>query len=579
MNVSTILNRILLEQTEEGKQTQGIDINNTVGVLQKVQSGCNLEFIKNRPINSMTKGDKLWNIFPGLSKTGKQSLAWVSGKDGDNLIVVMGVQDPNLTSPGLLGYRVISGQVPTRIEGGVGKGCRELQELSAVGQVMLSAYDKSRLDAYVSKRGATYTTARPENTLGYKEYKMKDLLDDNNKPLLQNPGEGSVWIQTKSGTEKMGNVAQESYKYMSDQGLTTTKPPVGSFAANLGFTLQTLKDDIPSLTIDPNADLAEIYFPDPERVNLYPDKQLCKTTIKKLATCSGRGGEQEAMQKFGSSCTENLVANKFIALMCQNRNFVGGAIGLGDEYDQLLRSTAPTGLFKLNKAKGTAKYSSGVKTENIENRINQILNEQHKNFTFNKKQDTNELVLEFYKDFYKTVVKDIRNRNSENLNENVMGDIAGAFSFNLGGGLTQGIKEQIASYVVKMLGFDDKSYWSKALINAFANVDFKDFPRLFKDCKFASLILTKSLLEAYLDQFAAKSGFDSFIYKALKNIVTETAANTTPFMKLSDLVSKLVCPILQQVQSEGLLSSLGGGMSGLMGGGDSKTPTAKTPTK
>jgi hypothetical protein len=149
----------------------------------------------------------------------------------------------------------------------------------------------------------------------------------------------------------------------------------------------------------------------------------------------------------------------------------------------------------------------------------------------------------------------------------------------LGGGLTQGIKEQIASYVVKMLGFDDKSYWSKALINAFANVDFKDFPRLFKDCKFASLILTKSLLEAYLDQFAAKSGFDSFIYKALKNIVTETAANTTPFMKLSDLVSKLVCPILQQVQSEGLLSSLGGGMSGLMGGGDSKTPTAKTPAK
>ena len=201
MDVSTILNRILLEQTEEGKQTQGIDINNTVGVLQKVQSGCNLEFIKNRPINSMSKGDKLWSMFPGLSKTGKQSLAWVSGKDGNNLIVVLGVQDPNLTSPGLLGFRVTQGQVPSRIEGGVGKDCRELQELSAVGQVMLSAYDKSRLDGYVAKRETTYTIARPENTMGYKEYKMKDLLDDNNKPLLQNPGEGSVWIQTKSGTE------------------------------------------------------------------------------------------------------------------------------------------------------------------------------------------------------------------------------------------------------------------------------------------------------------------------------------------------------------------------------------------
>jgi len=580
MNVSELLNKILLEQTEEGKKTQGIDMNNTVGVLQKVQSGCGLEFIKNRPINSITKGDKLWSMFPGLSKTGKQSLAWVSGKDGDSLIVVMGTQDPNITSPALLGFRVVQGQIPKRIEGGVGQGCRELQDLSAVGQVMLSAYDESRLKGYMSKRGIAitdYSVVKPENTLGYKEIKMKDLLDDNGKPLLQNPGDGSVWIQTKSGTEKMGNVPKESYEYMSNQGLTTTKPPVGSFAANLGFTLQTLKDDIPSLTIDPNADLSEIYFPDPERINLYPDKNTCRTAIKKLAVCSGRGGEQEAMQKFKSSCMDNLVANKFTALMCQNRNFIGGAIGLGDEYDQLLRSTAPTGLFKLNKAKGTAKYSSGIKTESIESRINQILNEQHRNFTFNKKQDTNELVLEFYKDFYKTLVSDIRNR--KNINENVFGDIAGAFSFNLGGGLTQGIKEQIASYVVKMLGFDDKSYWSKALINAFANVDFKDFPRLFKDCKFASTILTKSLLEAYLDQFAAKSGFDSFIYKALKNIVTETAANTTPFLKLSDLVSKLVCPILKQVESEGLLSSLGGGMSGLMGGGDSKAPTSKKPAK
>ena len=124
MNVSTILRRILLEGPEEGKATQGIDMNNTVGVLQKVQAGCNLGFLQNRPINSMTKGDKLWVAFPGLAKTGKQSLAWVSGKDGDNLIVVMGVQDPNITSPALLGFRVTQGQTPQRIEGGVGKGCR-----------------------------------------------------------------------------------------------------------------------------------------------------------------------------------------------------------------------------------------------------------------------------------------------------------------------------------------------------------------------------------------------------------------------------------------------------------------------
>lgn len=580
MEVSKILSRILLEDYEQdGKKTQGIDMNDTSAVLNKVISGCGIEFLKGRPVNSMDTNNPLWSIFPGINKTGKKSLAWVSGKDGDQLIVVFGVQDPNITDQALLGYRVSQGQVPSRVTGGIGKNCRELQALSSVGQVQLSAYDKGRLDGYTQKRGATYTLAPPANPLGYTEYKMKDLLDDNNKPLLQNPGEGSVWIQTKSGTEQMGNVAKESYQYMKDQGLTTTKPAVGTFAAELGFTLQTLKDDIKSLTIDPNANLSEIYYPDPEMVNLYPDKQLCKTVIKKLSVCSGQGGEQESMKKFGSSCLTDLVKNKFTALMCANRNFIGGAIGLGDEYEQLLRSTSPTGLFKLNKAKGTAKYSSGVKTESIDLKINKILNEQHKKFSFNKKQDTNELVLEFYQEFYKTVVIDIKNRNPKGLNENVFGDIAGAFNFNLGGGLTQGIKEQIASYVVKMLGFDDKSYWSKALINAFANVEFKDFTRLFKDCKFASTILTKSLLEAYLDQFAAKSGFDSFIYKALKNIVTETAANTTPFMKLADLVSKLVCPILQQVQSEGLLSSLGGGMSGLMGGGDSKTPAPKTPAK
>ena len=72
----------------------------------------------------------------------------------------------------------------------------------------------------------------------------------------------------------------------------------------------------------------------------------------------------------------------------------------------------------------------------------------------------------------------------------------------------------------------------------------------------ALLIITKSLLEAYLDKLAVEEGFDSFVYSAIKNMVTETAANTSAFKFLEDKVSQIVCPILSSL-SDIVLSQLG----------------------
>ena len=60
---------------------------------------------------------------------------------------------------------------------------------------------------------------------------------------------------------------------------------------------------------------------------------------------------------------------------------VGGVLGLKDEYENLLRRGAPYGLADLKRVLGKAQYGSITK-ESIDKKINNILNEQRKKFSF-----------------------------------------------------------------------------------------------------------------------------------------------------------------------------------------------------
>lgn len=572
MKMLKILNqRLLLEQEDPSKVSKSVDFNDTSTLLSNVISYCKgVEFLKGKPIKAMSKtkpvdstGAALMLKFPDVYKSGKDNLAFAVGEaGGGNLILVFGMQDPNIPENALLGYNVRPGVSSDRIVGGIGKGCQYIQQVKDVGQSQLSPYDKAKLDNYMKIQGGLFVTTDPKDPLNYREYKMKDLKDADNNPLLQNPGEGIVWKKVSAGTQEMGNIANESYEYMTNQGFTLKKPPVGSTYAEMGFYLGDIAKDVRSMGIDPDLRTNQIFFPDPTYTTEYgtnllnPDRKTCKTVISKLYNC--KVGKQT------DNCKTTLIQDKFIAMSCKKNNFIEGPFGKGDEFNDLLSDTVTDfGLRKISTAIGKAKYAAQTRPmESLNRKINKVLNEEHNKFSFNKQiikfdpllveSIADQLVLRAYFDFKKDFKK------FQKINENVIGDLFTGISdkFSLGDAVTQGFKEQIAKLIIKYLGFDPKSYMSLLIINVFANLASKDYIEFLNNCEKFSAIITKSALEAWLDKavqsmgVGADAGITSFAYSTLKNSVTEMATNTAPFKKLEGLAGKIVCTILDGVKGQ-----------------------------
>lgn len=585
MNYSEVIKQVLMEQ-EPSKVAKGVDFNDTGTLLNNAIQYCKgIDFLKGRPIKAMTKtnpkdatGQPLMAKFPDVYKSGKENIAFATGDGGGgNIIVVFGMQDPNITENSLLGYRVTAGNVADRIVGGIAKGCQYVQTVQDVGQSQLSAYDKAKLDDFMKMQGGLYVTTDPKDALNYREYKMKDLKDMDGKPLLQNPGEGIVWKKVSAGKQEMGDIAGETNQYMVGNGFTLKKPPVGSDQAELGFYLKDVAPDVKAMGLDVDMRTNQIYYPDPNYISEYgtsvlePDKKTCKEVINKLHGCKNG--------KINVGCKTNLIRDKFIALSCRTKNFIDGPLGRGDEFKELLADRITEfGLRNLEMARGKAKYASV--TESLEKRINKRLNEDFKRLSFTQKKYefdpilieslADKLVLSALFDLQKDMIK-VARLNEDTLAQQAIGkvgDVAssaasgiGNFVSNLGDGLGdklwQAGKETVAKEIISWAGFDPKSYMSLLLVNVFANLDVKDYGNFIKDCEKFSAIITKSALEAWLDKAAQSmgtgdGGITTFVYSALKNTVTETAANTEPFRRLEGLAGKIVCSLIDGVRESGI---------------------------
>ena len=82
----------------------------------------------------------LINKFVEIYNMKPEAVAYATGKNGNENIVVFGIVDTNTQSGqrGLLAYYLISGQKPQRLPGGAGTGCGELQRFKDYGQANLS---------------------------------------------------------------------------------------------------------------------------------------------------------------------------------------------------------------------------------------------------------------------------------------------------------------------------------------------------------------------------------------------------------------------------------------------------------
>jgi hypothetical protein len=289
-----------------------------------------------------------------------------------------------------------------------------------------------------------------------------------------------------------------------------------------------------------------------------PTPDQCREFVRLLKACKNN---DKSVTK--DQCNENLIQRKLSTISCNKKGMfkAGGILGLKDDFENLIGDPTYYGLQKLANGLGTVTQGNITAESTLEFKINNLLNEEHRKFSFNevKKHQYNfnkelvedfssQLVLSAYFDLQKSMKK--LNR----LNENLLGDIFTGLGSKLGDKIMGGAKETIITFIIKKLGFKADDFFTLLLINVFANLDVLDYKEFFTNCAKFTKIIVKSALEAWLDMAMKKIGggaMEGFVYSALKNTVTETAAQTSVFKRLEHLAETMVCPLVQGIDDIG----------------------------
>jgi hypothetical protein len=568
MDISKLLTKILTEDVS--RTAKGINYNDTYLVLNNAKTSksdtCaslrSLGGIKQMtPTNPIDGKTPLMSKFTELYNMRPEAVAYSTMKQGDETIIVFGVVDSNTQSGkrGLLAYSVMQGQSPQRMAGGAGTGCAELQRAEDYGKPNLSEYNQDVLQSFLNKYGSMYAEWDKGNAQNFKKVPLRDLRH-NGQPLdWDGDPQGFVWQKVEGGSTKFSDNPEVVDKKMKAQGFTDDQTQVEGNEAlmELGFYLKDVVRDLASFQIDPSMVTNKPYWPTEDGgVVVDPTPGQCRDFVRLLKACRNKDKSVTSQQ-----CLNGLFQRKLSTIRCNKKGIfkAGGVLGLKDDFESLMSDTGKFGLANLAAGLGKVRMGKITAESTLDLKINKILNEEHKKFSFVKKETpkfdqeivenlSTQLVLSAYFDLQTSLKK------LNKLNENVFGDITGALGSNLGDKFIQGGKEVIAKKVISYLGFDPNTFIGLLIVNLFANLEIRDYAGLLNNCKKYTAVIVKSALEAWLDLAAQKMGggsMEGFVYSALKNTVTETAANTTIFKKLEKLASSMVCPLIEGI-SDGI---------------------------
>ena len=366
--------RKLLKEADETK-TLGLNYNDQYDILQKGINSCPTfsALVKGRTIKDFPSSEI--SKIPELA--GLDKVAYISTplrEDGMGL-VFFGVKDKEteMGKKQFLSYAFKAGFKPTKYNKGWGSDCDAIQELSQLGKDTLTPEQKRALDDYLKTNADTTAEFEPTGNMG--EWTKKPYSDI----IPGYKGTGYVWVQT-SLLNANRNVLGDTEALLSKQKFTRLEKnlPPDSAEANTGVLLKDLAVDYPSLrdaaTKEPNLRVYPM-----EGTLPVPERESCRNVIKLLSKCKNEKGIAT------TECYQNLWANKYLAIQCQKKNYIGGAIGVKDEFEDLLTDgTSRFGLANLVAAlkRGTQVSSEPQKDysikESLDKRVSKALNEEFK---------------------------------------------------------------------------------------------------------------------------------------------------------------------------------------------------------
>jgi hypothetical protein len=386
MNISKIVKKVLSEQNDEN--VKGLNWDNQIEILKTAKEYCK-GYSKYLGADVTTLDNQLKGLFPELASVDKVAKITYEDPATKTKFLFFGVEDPkaqvSAEKKALLGYEVRIGKSPRRFRDGWGQQCDALQNVEALGTDALPQEYEKLLKAFISRNPKYYSEFNP-NSAEFEKVMYKDLVDPQTGQLVLKGYTGPGYLWVRKGLSNQDIDVYKSLDNMLVANKLTRKRPedVASDEFNFAFLLSDISDDLPGLEVDNELRTSTIVWPAPGTI-VEPSKESCRTAIKKLSDCSKSAS--------GIGCRKDLFSNKITALLCGDRNFVGGALGLKDEYANLLQDTGDYGLAKLNYARREGVKRAKVEApkpeqtpirENTSERVSKFLNEEYKRRNFLK---------------------------------------------------------------------------------------------------------------------------------------------------------------------------------------------------
>ena len=343
MNIDKMIRQAISEADEK---VRGLNFEDQRDLLEKGRLNCPTfkGAVKDRQVKRLETSDIV--KFPGLK--GQTEAAYISTPvqpDG-SIIMFFAIKDPSSPKTSFLTYNVKSGMSPRKYTEGWGIDCDFMQQTSELGKDTMSEEQRKTLDSFLaSNKDNYYEFVDDANQGEFVKVPYSELTWPNSgRPVLPNY-KGSGYLFVRKNLENVNqDLAKQTSEVLEKQGFTRVAPEdASSPEANAGFFLKDIAKDYPALAEMAKKSPNTKVWPKPGTL-IIPSRGACKTAIKLLYKCS-------KSSSISSECLTDLWKNKMLALQCGDRNFVGGSLGIGDEFDQLTIDNSRFGLASLRNAR------------------------------------------------------------------------------------------------------------------------------------------------------------------------------------------------------------------------------------
>jgi hypothetical protein len=115
-------------------------------------------------------------------------------------------------------------------------------------------------------------------------------------------------------------------------------------------------------------------------------------------------------------------------------------------------------------------------------------------------------------------------------------------------GFLETFKRSIARMILKYFNLDPDSFMALVVENAFANLSFKDYGRVLKDCSFTSNLLAESLIDTLLDKQRLELGYGSEVYTAIQAMLMDAAGKTKAVEMVRGKMNDFICPKISKIR-------------------------------